>query len=249
MRGFVELRQAAACSFISAWQCVYPKNRLCLGEEGDEARLRPRDVVMRGVAAEFPVLARGHASFSTSGMLSAARAVRVRPTGLTVSPAGSGTRTSLARRLQSLHVDAYAVRQFRRRHGAASSDDRAECVVVRHLPAQRQRERRRLARVERIVRDARPQDHGIGQGRTGCDAEGERMAGRVRRGVQQGRGGAVDAAASRAAFNRNRRRGQVRENARATWALTARSAIRAAAAGAACGPGRWRRRSALLPSP
>ena len=182
MRGFVELRQAASCSFISAWQCVYPKNRLCLGEEGDEARLRPRDVVMRGVAAEFPVLARGHASFSTSGMLSAARAVRVRPTGLTVSPAGSGTRTSLARRLQSLHVDAYAVRQFRRRHGAASSDDRAECVVVRHLPA------RAAASCPGRAGRVRCGSTRITESGSGAP-EGEWTAGHVRRGVQQGRRG------------------------------------------------------------
>ncbi len=185
--GFVGAHRARGMA-----QLVGPPFINVVAQEGDQVGRCLRDVAVRGVAAEFPVLAGGH------GQLQAARHVVAagRRAGTADRADGVAQHEAVpvpAARGQALHVHVHAMRQLGRRYRRALRGDAAEGLVGGDFPAHRHGERRRAFLLQRVAQDARPQDDGIGQRRARGDPQAERVgafggsgAGRQRYARQRG---------------------------------------------------------------
>lgn len=206
-----------------------------VAQEGHQVGIGQRDVAVRAVAAELPVLAR------CDRQLQGARHLVARRRGARAADRADGVAQHEAvpvpsARRQAGRIDVHAVRQFRHGGGRTLRDDAAKGFVARDFPAHAQRHRRDR-RAQRVAQDARPQDHRVRQRRARGHAEAERI----------GTLGGRCAAAQRGARDRGRQPGRIQQEGTARrhrCVSRCGSAIRSAAPGAACGPGRWRRRSA-----
>ncbi|MNN31339.1 hypothetical protein D3C81_1450260 [compost metagenome] len=160
-----------------------------IAEEGHQVGRGCRDVPVRRIGAEFPVLARGDGQFQR-GRHGAGRGRRARAAHGTDGVAKDKPVPVPAPGRETAGVDVHAVREGGHGRGLALGGDAAKRLVFGHFPAHGQGDGGRGGCVQRVVADACPQHDGVGQGRTGSDTERKRIAGAIhaRGGTRAGTG-------------------------------------------------------------
>jgi hypothetical protein len=141
-------------------------------DEQDEVGRLPGDLAVGGEVAVLVVGARGERKPQRVDG-GADRRRRLRPADRAQVAAGLEPVEVLPPWLQAGHVDVDAVDEVRVGDRLPGLDDRAELVVVGHLPADRVRDRVHAAARDRDRRQPRPEDDPVRRRITGGDPEGE----------------------------------------------------------------------------